>query len=55
MTISEEHSLKPCSGYLIRVSWHEGAGKSSAGIDQTTSALFHIETLDSWSSKCRLF
>jgi hypothetical protein len=51
MTISEERNLEWCLGsFLIRLPWHEGAAKSSAGFDQTTSALFHIETLDSWSS-----
>jgi hypothetical protein len=48
MTISEEHTVELCLGsFLIRVPWHEGADKSSASIDQTASALFHFETLDS--------
>ncbi len=51
MTISEVHTL----GFLIRVPWHEGAGKSSASIDQTTSESFHIETSDRCASKWYIF
>ena len=49
--------LETVAGWLLNphVPWPEGAGKSFASIDQTTSALFHIETSDCRSSKCRIF